>query len=147
MELLAGFGLHEKKSQSGVSMIEVLVAIAIFAIGSLMVLTMTTSSLRVTSNSRTLDEGTNLARTQMETLLGLDYNDGQLLDVNADGAAGLLAESAAGADYNAVNGRFLVAWNVAADVPVNGAKTLAVIVSSQENTGTRRVVFETVISE
>ncbi len=134
-------------AQVGMSLIEVLVAIVLFSIGSLMVLTMTTSSMRANSNSHALDESANLARLNMERLLSLDYESGQLQDTTADGVAGLLSADAAGADYNIMSGRYRVVWNVAKDVPVNGTKTLAVIVSWPSNPGEKQVVFQTIKSE
>ena len=134
-------------NQTGMSLVEVLVAIVLFSIGSLMVLTMTTSSFKANSNSHAIDESVNLARVNMERLLSLDYESGDLQDTTADGVAGLLAADAAGADYNSASGRFRVVWNIANDVPVNGAKTLAVIVSWPSNPGEKQVVFQTIKSE
>jgi prepilin-type N-terminal cleavage/methylation domain-containing protein len=133
--------------QSGMSLVEVLVALFLFSIGSLLVLTMTTSSLKSNSHSRAVDESANLGRVNMERLLSLDYEDAQLRDVNGDGMAGLLKADAAGADYNSVSGRYRIAWNVAADQPINDTKTLAVIVSWQGHSGNRQVVFQTIKSE
>lgn len=134
-------------SQIGMSLVEVLVAIVLFSIGSLMVLTMTTSSLRANSNSHAIDESVNLGRVNMERLLSLDYTSGDLQDTNADGAAGLLSADVANADHNSSSGRYRVVWNVANNTPVNGTKTLAVIVSWQSNPGEKRVVFQTIKSE
>lgn len=134
-------------SQIGMSLVEVLVAIVLFSIGSLMVLTMTTSSLRANSNSHAIDESVNLGRVNMERLLSLDYTNGDLQDTNADGAAGLLSADVANADHNSSSGRYRVVWNVANNTPVNGTKTLAVIVSWQSNPGEKRVVFQTIKSE
>lgn len=133
--------------QAGASLVEVLVAIVIFAIGGLMVLTMTTTSLRVNGDSRANDQSVNLARKKMETLMALNYNSPLLQDVNADGTAGLQSETAVAADYSETSGPYLVAWNVAEDAPVNGAKILAVISSWTGSRGNRRVVFQTIISE
>lgn len=133
--------------QTGMSLVEVLVAIVLFSLGSLMVLTMTTSSLKANSNSHAIDESVNLGRVNMERLLGLDYTSGDLQDTNADGAAGLLSADVANADHNSASGRYRVVWNVANNTPVNGTKTLAVIVSWQSNPGEKRVVFQTIKSE
>ena len=138
---------ENRSRQKGVSLVEVLVAISIFAIGGLMVLMTTTNSLRVTSDTRSVDEGVNLARLNLEYLLGLDYNDAQLRDTNGDGVSGLSKSTSADADYSFVDGRYRVAWNVATDNPVNGAKTVAVIVSWQGVKGLRKVAFQTIVAE
>jgi prepilin-type N-terminal cleavage/methylation domain-containing protein len=134
-------------SQTGMSLVEVLVAIVLFSLGSLMVLTMTTSSFRANSNSHAIDESVNLGRVNMERLLSLDYTSGDLQDTNADGTAGLLSADVANADHNSASGRYRVVWNVANNTPVNGTKTLAVIVSWQSNPGEKNVVFQTIKSE
>ena len=131
----------------GMSLVEVLVAILLFSIGALTVMAMTTMSFRSNSNAYAVDESANLARSHMDYLLSLDYDHGQLQDTNADGSAGLLADDAVAADYNTVDGRYLVTWNIAGNVPVNGAKTVAVIVGWQGSDRARRVVFQTIKSE
>jgi len=108
---------------------------------------MTTTSFKANSNSHAIDESVNLARVNMERLLSLDYESGQLQDITADGVAGLLAADAASADYSSIIGRYRVVWNIANDVPVNGAKTLAVIVSWPSNPSEKSVVFQTIKSE
>ncbi len=134
-------------SQAGMSLVEVLVAIVLFSLGSLMALTMTTSSLRANSHSLAIDESVNLGRLNMEQLLSLDYNDVLLLDTNGDGVSGLLAVAAADADNSIVSGRYRVSWNIAANEPVNGAKTLSVVVSWTGNPGDKQIVFQTIKSE
>jgi len=133
-------------SQGGMSLVEVLVAIVLFAFGSMMAVTMSTTSLKANSNSRAIDEGVNLGRITMERLLGLDYEDPDLQDTTADGAAGLLAADAASADYSNPDGRYRVSWNIANNEPVNGAKTLSVIVSWPGTPG-KQVMFQTIKTE
>lgn len=132
--------------QDGMSLVEVLVAIVLFSIGSLMAVTMTTTSLKANSNSHATGEGVNLGRINMERLISLDYESTDLQDTTADGVAGLLAADSANADHSFVSGRYLVAWNVAADEPVNGAKTLSVVVSWPGSPG-KQVVFQTIKAE
>jgi len=134
-------------SQAGISLVEVLVAIVLFMIGTLTVLTLTISSLKANSNSHAVDESVNLGRMNMDRLLSLDYEDGQLQDTNADGSAGLLTVDPASADFSSVSGRYQVVWNVASDVPVNGTKTLSVIVLWPRNGGFGRVAFQTIKAE
>lgn len=134
-------------SSRGMSLVEVLVAIMLFALGTLAVMTMTTSSFQNNSNSYSVDESVNLARLNMDRLLSLAYDHADLQDTNADGLAGLFAEDAANADYSSISGRYRVSWNVAGNVPVNGTKTLAVIVGWQGMDRGRRVVFQTIKAE
>ena len=134
-------------SQAGISLVEVLVAIILFMIGTLTVMTLTLSSLRANSNSHAVDESVNLARMNMDRLLSLDYEDGQLQDTNADGSAGLLTIDPASTDFSSVSGRYQVVWNVASDVPVNGTKTLSVIVLWPRNGGLGQVAFQTIKAE
>ena len=133
--------------QRGMSLVEVLVAIVLFSIGSLMAVTMTTSSLKANSHSLAIDESVNLGRINMERLLGLDFDNADLQDTNSDGSAGLLAAEAAAADHSLLSGRYRVSWNIAANHPVNAVKTLSVVVSWHGNQGNKQIVFQTIKSE
>lgn len=140
---------------SGLSLIEILVAIFIFSIGALAVLTMTSGSFQANSFSEAIDGGTNLGRTKMDELISRAYDDPLLLDLTADGVAGLgdnhpvtsPPTDPLRADYSETSGRYQVLWNVAANTPVNGAKRIAVIVAWQGNAGAKQIVFQTVKAE
>ena len=150
----------DKRRQKGMSLVEMLVAIVLFSLGTLAVLSMTTGSFQINDHSRSVDEATNLARTTLERLLSIPYDDILLRDNTADGLAGLLQSQTSTADYHSGNAsasafiadyyagsRYRFFWNVANNLPVNGSKTLSVIVSWQGSLGVKRVVFQTIRAE
>ena len=147
-------------SQKGMSLVEVLVAITLFSLGMLAVLSMTTGSFQINDHSRSVDEATNLARTTLERLLSRPYDDSLLIDNSADGLAGLMNSDTLTADYHPGNTdasafvssfysevRYDVYWNIANNLPVNGCKTISVVVLWQGSMGTKRVVFQTIRAE
>ncbi len=148
-------GLAVFSGNAGMSLIELMVAILIFSIGALAVLTMTSGSFQTNSHSEAIDGATNLGRSKMDLLMSLAYDDASLLDVTADGVAGLAdnhpATSPLGdplrADFSETSGRYQVLWNVANNAPVNGAKRIAVIVIWPWKSGMKQVVFQSVKAE
>lgn len=141
--------------QSGLSLVEVMIAIMIFSLGAMAVLTMTTGSFRANGFSAAIDGATSLGRTKMDALISLDYDHADLTDVTVDGLTGLGDNHPASnplsdplrADFSEINGRYQVFWNVAANTPVNGAKRIAVIISWQSNQVTKQLVFQTIKAE
>jgi len=154
--------------QRGASLIEVLVALLVFAVGSLAVLTMTLGSFRANSHSESIDCGTNLGRATMDWLLTLPYDDPLLQDRTADVNTGLLDDTIATADFSHEHADYpfndavkfppednrcfdfshrQVYWNIAHDFvgnnAVTGVKTLSVIVIWPGNQGAKRVKFQT----
>lgn len=131
-------------SRSGFSLIEMLVAMTIFAIGLLGLCALIISSMRVNSQARLISQGTVAAKSRLEQLLAQDYDHASLQDRDGDadpdlgGALGGGLEEAGfddnaatrgDADYGPVpdNGDLRVYWNVAGDWPVQGSKTIQVI--------------------
>lgn len=138
-------------------------AILIFSLGALAVLSMTSGSFKINSHSEAVDIAGNLARRQMDTILSLGFAD--VVDRTGDGVAGLTDSQhfdpanpldPQAADYsvtvNETSGLGLkrtynVFWNVAADTPEPWAKTLAVIVEWQGGMGSKQVTFRTIWTE
>ena len=67
--------------QGGFTILEVMIAISILAIGLLAVFSTQTTSIRANTNANRLTEGMTLAQDKMEELLALSYDD-----VNTDGS-------------------------------------------------------------
>lgn len=63
---------------TGFTLVEVLIAIAIFSIGFLAIATMQISSVKGNSSARRVTEATLLAEAQMESLLELPYDHNDL---------------------------------------------------------------------
>ena len=137
--------------EDGFTLMEVLIAMVIFAVGMLAVATMMITATDSNGNARRLTEANSAAMDKLENLMSLPYTHADLQDVNGDGDGGL-NNTGGTADYSEVfGGVYTVNWNVApldmdgdGDMDDNGtgqpdAKTLTVIVSSQ-NRGTPRSV-------
>lgn len=74
---------------AGFTLLEVLIALVILAVGILGVATMQISSIQGNSKGRQISEATSVASALLENLLAREYADTCLIDVTADGDAGL----------------------------------------------------------
>lgn len=129
----------------GASLVEVLIAMFLFSVGGLAVLQMTLGAFRVNDHARSIDGASDAARSRMERLLGLAYNDPLLVDTNGNGPAGLDAIDAGNADFAETVGRYQVFWNIANNQPVNKTKTISVIGTWSDALGSgRRVIYQTI---
>ncbi len=124
-----------KSSNQGYSLMEVMFAMAIFAIGILAIATMQQSSAKGNRSAAIQTEAANLATAQIESLMDLPYNSLQAQDVDNDGTGGL-DDIGAVADGSSTAGQYSLSWNVAVDSPMNNTLTIRVIVmdSSQKQT-------------
>ncbi len=125
-----------KSSNQGYSIMEVMFAMAIFAIGILAIATMQQSSANGNKSAAVQTEAANLATAQIESLMNLPYANLQVQDVDNDGTGGLDDIGAANADGTSTTGQYSLSWNVAVDSPMNNTLTIRVIVvdSSQKQT-------------
>ncbi|MFZ5764529.1 MAG: type IV pilus modification PilV family protein [Thermodesulfobacteriota bacterium] len=121
-----------KNSERGFTLLEVLIAVAIFTIGILAVNAMQISAIGGNATANRVTESTNWASDRIETLLALSYSHADLDDDNGDGAAGFGA-TGANADGTAVSpdGAYTISWNVAEDDPFPDIKTVNVVVERQ----------------
>lgn len=143
-------------SQSGFTLIEVLIAVAIFTIGILSVNAMQIAGIKGNSSANRITESTSWASDRIETLLGLDYSDTDLDDDDGDGTGedgnndGTdddggnfgLDDTGAGADHppeTSPDGKYTIEWNIAVDHPFPGLKTIKVIINRQEQGQTKTI--------
>jgi prepilin-type N-terminal cleavage/methylation domain-containing protein len=113
--------------QAGFTLVEILIAVAVFAFGILAIATMQAWSIRGNASSQTITEAGNLASCQIERLMALDYMHADLNDSDNDGNAGL-DHTGTAADHQRTEGRYVIFWNVAQDVPITNNKTLNIII-------------------
>jgi len=99
-----------KKGRHGFTLIEVLIAMAIFSIGILAVGAMQLSSTHSNTGARIQTEEYTWVVDQIERLTGLDYDHGDLDD----------------GDHAIARSPYTVSWTVAENMPVDGAKRIAV---------------------
>jgi prepilin-type N-terminal cleavage/methylation domain-containing protein len=105
------------KNNSGVSLLEIMVALSIFGIGLVVAVRSLPASSEKTTRSRNLSIAVNLAQEGIEELMGRPYK-------HADLAAGDHADP-----NNPLRGHFTRLWTVTDDTPVTGMKMIAVNVT------------------
>ncbi|MDW7643699.1 MAG: prepilin-type N-terminal cleavage/methylation domain-containing protein [Desulfuromonadales bacterium] len=134
------------RDEKGFSLIEVLIALTIFAVGMLALAQMQIVSMEGNTTARDVTEATTLAQSKIEELMILPYDDDSLDDADANGLVGLDATGAV-ADasqpgIDLMGETYDVWWNVAEDEPVVDTKTVRVIVTWQKKLQNKRVVFD-----
>lgn len=131
--------------EKGFTLIEVVVAITLLAIGILAAATMQLSALRGNTQARQLTQAATWGQDQLETLMGKSYNDAEMRDKNNNGVNGLDhtdvgANIADGGPVN--NGAFTVFWNIADDYPLVGCKTIRVHVRRNDQGVTKTISMD-----
>jgi type IV pilus assembly protein PilV len=124
-----------KRRQSGFTLIEVLIAIAILTIGLLAVAKMQISAIQGNYFSGNTSVALSLAEDKMEDLLGRTYTDADLADTQAGNDADL--SSLVTKDHEELNinaggtagGIYHRIWNVADNTPITDTKTITLIVT------------------
>jgi len=150
------YGTHH---EAGFTLVGALVSLGIFMVLGLGMLELTSEVYYRGDLHRETLVATALAQTQVEELLGAGYEDPRLLDpdggddVAADGSLGVnLFQDPDHADPNnllnaegeaAGSRRFTRVWNVGADVPLPGLKTVTVLVGWRDSHGRPHVVSQT----
>ena len=147
----------KRSNEKGFSLIEIMIAITVFAIGILAVGKMQITAIKGNSFANGLTRAATLARDRMEKLIGLSYTDplnfdndgdGTNQDLNNDGIDDNgnnfgLDDTNATADHNdpnnPVEGRYNIFWNIATDHPINNTKEIRVIVTWMDR-GTQKQV-------
>jgi type IV pilus assembly protein PilV len=112
------------RHQEGFAIIEALIAMVVFAIGMLAVLSMQTTAVRTNDTARGVSEQSVLAAEQLERLIGMPYADPNLTDGNH-----------AAPDQ----GRYTITWTVTDDGMINNTKTIAVTVAWNEHGLTKSI--------
>ena len=131
-----------RNGANGFTLIEILIAMTVFAIGFIAVAIMQTVATGGNANAISISDATNLASQAVEELMAIDKAQLDTLDQNGDGAGGLAnmappteALLPGEADGQVVVDSYTLTWNVAVDYPVPNATTLRVLVT--ENFGLR----------
>ena len=107
--------MNKFKKNQGYTLVEVLIAMAIFALGFLSLATIQIKSIRQNASAQMYTEATTMATESMERLISLPY-DHLDLDQNAN-------------PHSMTTGGYTIMWNVQADNPVTATKTIVMNVT------------------
>jgi type IV pilus assembly protein PilV len=118
-------------NQNAFSLIEVLIALSIFSIGILAVVSLQISSMDLNTSSRRLTDATAMASERMERLLALPYTHENLLEDKNE-------------DFQDTSGIYEISWNINEDQFINDTKTIQVIVAYNNRGEQRQVVLQQV---
>ena len=151
--------------EQGFTLIEILIAITVFAIGILAVGKMQITAIQGNSRANCLTTAATIAQSKIEELISLNYNDPLLADGDGDGTnkdgIGINDDgiddsgndfglndtgNADGSEqYQAVgNLQYNIFWNIAPDEPTTDTKIVRVIVTWSHGGLTRNVSFDAV---
>jgi type IV pilus assembly protein PilV len=112
--------MKKTSKDEGFTLIEILVAITLFAIGILGATSMQIMALQTNAKANRKTEALAVASEQMEKLINQDYADIDSSQTNM----------VIGDDANEnVSDVYTLSWNVADDSPVNDTKTITVTVT------------------
>ena len=146
-------------NSQGLTLLEVLAAVAILSFGLLAVATMQGSSIKGNSQAIGTTEAITLAQGKVEELMRLSYNHADLTDTDNDGTSqdanddGIdevgpdlkfgLDDTLGDADHNPPDvGRYKIYYNIAVDEPINNIKTIRVIVQWTDRQVAKRVTVD-----
>ncbi len=122
------------KSQRGMGLIEIVVAMILLSIGIAAALRTLPDSNKATSRARNITIATNLAQEQVERLLGSEYSDATL-------TAGSHTDPG-----NPIDRHFSRGWTVVDDSPISGMKTVSVTVSFNSGSADSSVTLNTLLT-
>lgn len=138
---------NHSDSQGGYTLVEVLMAMAVFLIGILAVLMMQIKAIDTNASARTVTENYTWAMDKAEELLALNYDDAQLDVGEYSVLAGTLTQAADGIDNNAdgridetgENGQISISWSVQ-NGPVDDTKWVQVTVVQHQPLARDKVI-------
>lgn len=123
-----------KRSEKGIGMVEILIAMLIFGIGISAAIRTLPLSNRAASRSRNLTMATNLAQEKIEELMSIPYDDGDLTagdHVDPD---------------NPLDRIFTRTWSVIDNAPVTDMKRIDVTVSYETDNPDNSITLTTYLT-
>jgi type IV pilus modification protein PilV len=107
--------LDKKKKNQGYTLIEVLIAMAIFALGFLALASIQVKSITQNASAKMYTEATTMAVESLERLISLPYDHSDLNQQNNP--------------HSMTTGGYTIEWNVQDDTPVIATKTIVINVT------------------
>ena len=125
-------GIRKSKKDEGFTLIEVLIAISIFAVGLLAVASMQLSAIKVNSTAGQITTRITWAQDKLEELMALPYSDPWIEDLG-DPPSGT---DTAGNAHQATtpDGYYTISWTVTNNTPVSSTKLITVTVTGRGKT-------------
>lgn len=122
------------KTEKGMGLIEILIAIMLFGIGIAMAMQTLPDSNVATTRGRNVTKATNLAQEKIEQLAGIPYQDANL-------SVGTHTDA-----NNPLDSHFRRSWVVTDDAPIEGMKKVDVTVSFDTASKDSSVTLSTYIT-
>lgn len=122
------------KSQKGITLVEIMVAVLIFGVGISLAMRTVPESSVITTRGRNITIATNLAAEKVEELMSVAWGDADLNAGNHNDAD------------NPIESHYQRSWTVADDVPIEGMKRVSVTVSFPTASKDSTVTLDTFIT-
>ncbi|MBN1883425.1 MAG: hypothetical protein JW885_14755 [Deltaproteobacteria bacterium] len=123
--------LKRMNSESGFSILENVISVAVFTVGVLSISMLFTQTMTYTHFSEKLSVATNLARSELEELRNTPY-----VNIESDSANSTVDS----VDYD-------LSWVVTSDDPIDGVKKVVMRVEWEDLRGEQDLEIETLISK
>jgi prepilin-type N-terminal cleavage/methylation domain-containing protein len=122
---------REAYNQTGFTLIEAVIAMAVLSFGILAFYTMQLTAIRGNASASNITIAATWGMEQIEQLIDTPYDD--LEDSDGDGISG--AEDTTNPDYKetSADGSYNMYTNVVEDIPIEGCKTIYVLVTDNLN--------------
>jgi type IV pilus assembly protein PilV len=120
--------IRRSKKDEGFTLIEVMVAISIFAVGMLAVAAMQTSAIRVNSSAGQISELSTWGVDRLEELMVLPYDD-PWLEVAGNPPSG--TDSAGNTHQVTTSDGYTVSWTITDDSPTQNTKLITITVTGR----------------
>jgi len=124
--------IKTSQKDQGFTLIEVLIAITIFAVGLLAVAAMQTSAITVNSTAGQITTRMTWAQDKLEELMVLPYSD-HLLEDLGDPPSGTDSEGESHQETTS-DGYYTISWTVTNNTPIPGTKLITVAVTGRGKT-------------
>jgi Tfp pilus assembly protein PilV len=122
------------KSEKGIGLIEIIIAMLIFAVGITAAIRTLPVSNAATTRARNLTMATNLAQQKIEELMGIPFNDAEL------------SSGAHNDQDNPLERIYTRTWTVTDNDPIPDMKTVAVTVTYQSGNNDNAVTLSTYLT-
>ncbi|MBI5063556.1 MAG: prepilin-type N-terminal cleavage/methylation domain-containing protein [Desulfatitalea sp.] len=117
------------RNQNGLTLVEVMIALAIFSVGILAVAAMQNVGMTALARARSGSDHSRQAAGQIEAILSMDYDDPTLVD----GDNGYHPETPDHGPQPLPGGQASIEWEVDDDFPFPGTKRISVTVHAPAN--------------